>query len=224
MVEVSPKVWGKIYPKDNLFINKYSYISSKTLEFLKQYITFILLRIFSSLLILFFLFVNPVYSARDTDSYDGNIYPIYAGNGSLVPPPSTLSESLKNERTSVLVFYLDDSSTSKQFAPVVSGIKLLWSSSVDLIPLSIDEIDNDDQKTFRDPGYYWHGKIPQTVILDGKGNVLLDKEGQVSFDEINDAITKGTGLKKPDFDLSVKSFNEYNSEPSKDGYNRPRGS
>ena len=184
----------------------------------------ILFRIFSSLLILLTLSVNPVYSARDTNSYDGNIYPIYAGNGSLVPPQSTLSESLKNERTSVLVFYLDDSATSKQFAPVVSGIKLLWSSSVDLIPISIDEIDNDEKKTFKDPGYYWHGKIPQLVILDGKGNVLLDKEGQVSFDEINDAITEGTGLMKPDFDLTVKSFNEYNSEPSKDAYTRPRGS
>ena len=184
----------------------------------------ILLRIFSSLLIVLLLFVNPVFSARDTDSYDGNIFPIYAGNGSLVPPPSTLSESLKNERTSVMVFYLDDSSTSKQFAPVVSGIKLLWSSSVDLIPLAIDELDNDDQKTYKDPGYYWHGNIPQTVIIDGKGNVLLDEEGQVSFDQINDAITKATGLKKPDFDLTVKSFNEYNSEPSKEGYIRPRGS
>ena len=182
------------------------------------------LRIFSLLLIVFILSVNPVYSARDTDSYDGNIYPIYAGNGSLVPPPSTLSESLKNERVSVLVFYLDDSSTSKQFAPVVSGIKLLWSSSVDLIPLSIDELDNNDKKTFKDPGYYWHGKIPQTVILDGKGNILLDQEGQVSFDDINNAITKGTGLQKPDFNLTVKSFNEYNSEPSKEGYTRPRGS
>ena len=184
----------------------------------------ILLRIISSLLIIFSLSVNPVYSARDTNSYDGNIYPIYAGNGSLVPPQSTLTESLKNERTSILVFYLDDSATSKQFAPVVSGIKLLWSSSVDLIPLSIDEIDNNKIKTIKDPGYYWHGKIPQLVILDGKGNILLDKEGQVSFDEINNAITKGTGLKKPDFDLTVKSFNEYNSEPSKDGYTRPRGS
>ena len=183
----------------------------------------ILFRLFSSLLILIVLSVNPVYSARDTNSYDGNIFPIYAGNGSLVPPASTLSESLKNERTSVLVFYLDDSYTSKQFAPVVSGIKLLWSSSIDLIPLSIDELDNDDNKTFKDPGYYWHGKIPQIVILDGKGNVLLDKEGQVSFDDINAAITKGTGLEKPDFDLTVKSFNEYNSEPSKDGYNKPRG-
>ena len=183
----------------------------------------ILFRLFSSLLIFFILSINPVYSARDTNSYDGNIFPIYAGNGSLVPPPSSLKESLKNERTSVLVFYLDDSSTSKEFAPVVSGIKLLWSSSIDLIPLSIDELDNDKDKTLQDPGYYWHGKIPQVVILNGKGNVLLDKEGQVSFDEINDAITKATGLKKPDFKLTVKSFNEYNSEPSKEGYTRPRG-
>ena len=184
----------------------------------------ILIRILSSLLILFTLYVNPVYSARDTNSYDGNIFPIYAGNGSLVPPQSTLLESLTNKRTSILVFYLDDSSTSKQFAPVVSGIKLLWSSSIDLIPISIDEIDNDEEKTLTEPGYYWHGKIPQLVILDGKGNILLDKEGQVSFDDINDAITLGTGLKKPDFDLTVKSFNEYNSEPSKDGYTRRRGS
>ena len=183
----------------------------------------ILFRLFSFLLIFFIISINPVYSARDTNSYDGNIFPIYAGNGSLVPPPSSLSESLKNERTSVLVFYLDDSSTSKKFAPVVSGIKLLWSSSVDLIPLSIDELDNNDNKSFKDPGFYWHGKIPQVVILDGKGNVLLDKEGQVSFDEINDAITKATGLAKPDFNLTVKSFNEYNSEPSKDGYTKPRG-
>ena len=61
------------------------------------------------------------------------------------------------------------------------------------------------------------------MCIRDRGNVLLDKEGQVSFDEINNAITKGTGLKKPDFDLTVKSFNEYNSEPSKDGYLRPRG-
>ena len=180
-------------------------------------------RILSSLLIIIFFSLNPVNAARDTNSYDGNIFPIYAGNGSLVPPQSTLAESLKNERTSVLVFYLDDSATSKQFAPVVSGVKLLWSSSVDLIPLSIDELDNDEKKTVMDPGYYWKGNIPQVVILDGKGNVLLDKDGQVSFEEINDAITKGTGLKKPDFDLTVKSFNEYNSEPSKDGYTRARG-
>jgi len=183
-----------------------------------------LFKLFISIFILFIINIYPVYSARETNSYDGNIFPIYAGNGSLVPPQSSLAESLKNKRTSVLVFYLDDNASSKQFAPVVSGIKLLWSSSIDLIPIAIDEIDNPVKKKADDPGFYWRGNIPQVVIIEGNGKVLLDQEGQVSLDDINDAISKGTGLNKPDFDITVKSYNEYNSEPSKDGYNKPRGS
>ena len=183
-----------------------------------------IINLFISIFILLIININPVYSARDTNSYDGNIFPIYAGNGSLVPPQSSLSESLKNNRTSVLVFYLDDNAPSKEFAPVVSGIKLLWSSSIDLIPIAIDEIDNLEKKTPNDPGFYWRGTIPQVVIIDGNGDVILDKEGQVSIEDINDAISFGTGLNKPDFDITVKSYNEYNSEPSKDGYNKPRGS
>ena len=169
------------------------------------------------------IFVQPINAARDTDSYDGNIYPIYAGNGSLVPPPSTLQESLINKRTSVLVFYLDDSSTSKYFAPVVSGIKLLWSSSIDLIPLATDEIQTrvTNQKT--DPAFYWRGSIPQVVVIDGEGNVILDEDGQVPIEKINTAIGKATGLKQPDFQISIKSFNEYNSEPSKKDYDKARG-
>lgn len=183
-----------------------------------------ILKLFISIFILFVLNIKPVYSARDTNSYDGNIFPIYAGNGSLVPPQSSLSESLKNKRTSVLVFYLDDNASSKEFAPVVSGIKLLWSSSIDLIPIATDEIDNQEKKLPTEAGFYWSGNIPQVVIIDGNGKILLDKEGQVSIDIINDAISMGTGLNKPDFDITVKSYNEYNSEPSKDGYNDPRGS
>ena len=164
----------------------------------------------------------PANAARDTNSYDGNIYPIYAGNGSLVPPPTTLKESLKNKRTSVIVFYLDDSSTSKAFAPVVSGVKLLWSSSVDLLPLAIDELQGKQTSDTNDPSFYWHGKIPQVVVINGEGKVLLDQEGQVSIDEINKAISMATGLNTPDFEITIKSFNEYNSEPSKIGYDDPR--
>ena len=86
----------------------------------------VLLKTFLSICLTLIFFVSSAYAARDTDSYDGNIFPIYAGNGSLVPPASTLEEALENNRTSVIIFYLDDSATSKAFAPVVSGLKLLW--------------------------------------------------------------------------------------------------
>ena len=61
------------------------------------------------------IFFSPykANASRDSDSYDGNIFPIYAGNGAIVPPQTTLQESLKNKRVAVLFFYLDDSSDSK---------------------------------------------------------------------------------------------------------------
>ena len=37
-------------------------------------------------------------ASRDSNSYDGNIFPIYAGNGAIVPPQTTLKESLKNKQ------------------------------------------------------------------------------------------------------------------------------
>tara|TARA_Y100001968_G_C19437228_1_gene760397 strand:+ start:668 stop:1177 length:510 start_codon:yes stop_codon:yes gene_type:complete len=168
------------------------------------------------------LFVSSAEAARDNDSYEGNIYTIYTGNGALVPPPTTLTESLKNNRTSVLVFYLDDSAASKAFAPVVSGIKLLWPSEIDLLPLTTDEIQRRKTTDHNDPAYYWHGTIPQVVVLNGEGKVILDQEGQVPIQVINEAISKATGLNPPDFTVSIKSFNEYNSEAAKDGYVDPR--
>ena len=64
------------------------------------------------------LWVAPVGAVLNTDSYDGNIYALYAGNGSLVPPANTLGEAMDAGRTSVVIYYLDDSAVSKRFAPV----------------------------------------------------------------------------------------------------------
>ncbi len=175
-----------------------------------------------SLIILIIISVQSVSAARDTNSFDGNIFPIYAGNGSLVPPASTISESIKNNRTSVVFYYLDDSSSSKIYAPVISGLKLLWTNSIDIIPLTTDEIQGIDTDDKTNPAYYWKGNIPQIVVINGDGEVLLNEEGQIPIETINTAISKGSGLKPPDFNISIKSFNEYNSDASKDGYTDPR--
>ena len=83
------------------------------------------------------IFLNPykANASRDTNSYDGNIFPIYAGNGAIVPPQTTLQESLKNKRVAVLFFYLDDSSDSKAMAPIISGLDLIWRNNIDIICL-----------------------------------------------------------------------------------------
>ena len=90
------------------------------------------MKLFQSIIILLILFTSfPANASRDTNSYDGNIFPIYAGNGSIVPPQTTLEESLKNQRVTVLFFYLDDSSDSKAMAPVISGLDLIWRNNID---------------------------------------------------------------------------------------------
>ena len=157
----------------------------------------------------------PVYGSRISDSYDGNIFPIYAGNGSLVPPQTSLKESIQNKRVSILFFYLDDSADSKAIAPVIAGLDLIWKNNIDIIPLTTDELQN---KIYTDPleeGFYWSGYIPQTVILDEKGSVKFDKTGQIDLDEINKDISEIKGIKLDESSFTIESFNEYNSQISK---------
>jgi len=170
----------------------------------------------SLLLISILFFLNsPVNASRTTDSYDGNIFPIYAGNGAIVPPQTSLKESIENERISLLFFYLDDSADSKAVVPIISGLDLIWRNNIDIIALTTDELQGREFKDTKDEGFYWNGYIPQTVLIDGKGNIKYDKNGLIDIDEINKIIGKIKGIDIQDTSFSVESFNEYNSTISK---------
>ena len=165
-----------------------------------------------SLVLALVLMALPVEAARDTDSYDGNIFALYAGNGSLVPPATTLADSQAADRTSVLVYYLDDSSSSKIFSASVSEIQRVWGRSVDLLPLTTDALQNRGDQGLSDPAHYWKGVVPQVVVLDGSGSVILDANGQVPLEEINAAISAATGIPAPAGGSTSLSFNELNTE------------
>ncbi|MFO0015740.1 MAG: thylakoid membrane photosystem I accumulation factor [Synechococcaceae cyanobacterium] len=155
------------------------------------------------------------WAALDNDRYDGNIYALYAGNGSLVPPRSTLAQSLASQRVTVLVFYLDDSSASKRFAAVVSELQRVWGQAVELIPLVTDPLQNRPDGGTSDPAHYWSGLIPEVVVLDRSGKVTYRAAGQVPVEPINEAISKATGIALPasaNAQSVTESFNELNSE------------
>ena len=164
------------------------------------------------LIALIFLSPYKANASRDSDSYDGNIFPIYAGNGSIVPPQITLQESLKNKRVVVLFFYLDDSSDSKAMAPIISGLDLIWRNNIDIIALTTDELQDKEKSDLRnEPNYYWNGLIPQTIILNSDGEVKYDQNGMINIDELNKVIGELKGIDIEDTTFSVESFNEYNS-------------
>ena len=168
------------------------------------------------LIVLIFLSPYKANASKNSNSYDGNIFPIYAGNGAIVPPQTTLQESLKNQRVAVLFFYLDDSSDSKAMAPVISGLDLIWRNNIDLIALTTDELQNKTSLLDRNyPNYYWNGLIPQTIILDKSGEIKFDRNGMVSIDDLNKTIGELKGIEISNSSFSVESFNEYNSTISK---------
>ena len=156
----------------------------------------------------------PAAASLDNDRYDGNIFALYAGNGSLVPPRISLAQSLAEHRVAVVVYYLDDSAVSKRFAPVVSELQRLWGNAIDLIPLVTDPLQNRADGGVSDPAHYWDGFIPQVVVFDSDGRVVFDRHGQVSVDAINAAVSEATGIPMaPGAGASATlSFNELNSE------------
>ena len=160
------------------------------------------------------LLASPASAALESNSYDGNIYALYAGNGSLVPPRISLEQAMAAQRTAVVVYYLDDASASKRFAPVVSELQRLWGTSIELIPLAVDPLQNRRDGGTTDPAHYWNGRIPQVVVIDPQGRVRLDQDGQVPLEAINTAISAATGIALPDtFKRSTTvSINELNAE------------
>ena len=153
-------------------------------------------------------------AARDTNSYDGNIYALYAGNGSLVPPRSSLAQAMADHRPIVLGFFLDDSAASKQYAVVFNELQRLWGRTAELILLPTDPLQDRPAQGPTDPATYWKGTIPQVVVFNAEGKAVLNESGPVSIDAINAALTKVTGLKpQGDVTLSLsRDVNELNSE------------
>ena len=156
----------------------------------------------------------PALASLTNNNYDGNIYALYAGNGSLVPPRSTLEQAMADHRPAVVVYYLDDDASSKQFSPVVSELQRLWGNQIELIPLTTDSLQNRPDEGATDPAHYWKGQLPQVVVFNAEGKLLFDASGQVSLLRINEAVSKATGIELP-AELAggnLQSFNELNAE------------
>jgi hypothetical protein len=169
-----------------------------------------------SLILLSSLFVYWTPSALasiNDDRYEGNIYILYGGNGSLVPPRMDLPTSLEREKPAILVFYVDDSSDCKQFSIVVTRLQEFYGRAASIIPVSVDSFIDKEQYSPEEPAYYYGGVVPETVILDQTGTVVYDGKGQVPYEEIDDALREVFDLlpRSESQVLKRRPFNEYNS-------------
>ena len=155
---------------------------------------------------------TAVASLND-DRYDGNIYILYGGNGSLVPPRMDLPTSLKRNKPAILVFYVDDSSDCKQFSIVVTRLQEFYGRAASIIPITVDSFVDKEEYSPSEPAYYYSGVVPETVILDQQGKVVYDGKGQVPYEEMDDVLREVFDLlpREESVVLKRRSFNEFNS-------------
>lgn len=148
------------------------------------------------------------------DDYDGNIFALYAGNGSIVPPKFTLSQSLKQNKPTLLFFYVDDSQDSKEFSPVVSQLQAPYGREANFVAVAADSVPVRDSYEKTEVGYYFAGAVPQTVVFDAEGNVVLNEVGQIPYEMVDDKMRELFDLLPRDESVELKrrSFNEVNSE------------
>ncbi len=156
---------------------------------------------------------TPALAAINNDRYDGNIFILYGGNGSLIPPRMDLATSLKRKKPAILVFYVDDSSDCKQFSIIVTRLQEFYDRAASIIPVSVDSFVDKEQYSPEEPAYYYSGVVPETVILDQQGKVVYDGKGQVPYEEIDDVLREVFDLlpRSESQVLKRRSFNEYNS-------------
>lgn len=148
------------------------------------------------------------------DDYDGNIFALYAGNGSIVPPKFTLAQSLKQDKPTLLFFYIDDSRDSKEFSPVVSQLQAPYGREANFIAIAADSVPTKDSYEKTETGYYFAGAVPQTVVFDTEGNVVLNEVGQIPYEMVDDKMRELFDLlpREESVELKRRSFNEVNSE------------
>jgi hypothetical protein len=148
------------------------------------------------------------------DRFDGNIFALYAGNGSLVPPQLTLSQSFKGERPTILTFYIEDSQDCKQFSTTVSELQAYYGRAADIVPINVDSIQFKASYSTDEPGYYYGGKVPQTLIFDASGQKVLDIVGKATFEQFDNTLREVFNLlpRSESVELKRRPLNEVNAE------------
>ena len=97
---------------------------------------------------------------------------------------------------------------------MVSRLQEFYGRAASIIPISVDSLPVKSQYTREEPGYYYQGVIPQTVVLNQQGKVVFNGKGQVKFEQVDGVLRKVFDLlpRSESLPLKRRSFNEFNTE------------
>lgn len=154
------------------------------------------------------------WAGLNDDNFDGNIFALYAGNGSLVPPKVSLEQSLKYNKPAIVVIYVDDSSDCKLFSSTISQLQAPYGRVASFIPVMADSIPVKASYEPNEPGYYFRNAVPQTLVFDAEGKLVFNETGVVSYEAIDDVMREVFDLlpRTESEELRRRPINEVNTE------------
>lgn len=170
----------------------------------------IVARVLALVVLVGLMWALPGYGAVNDDRFDGNIFVLYGGNGSLVPPKVTLEQSIQElKRPALLLFYVDDSADCKRITPLMNQVQLYFGKLISLIPVNVDSLLVDTSLAD-----YYSGVVPQWVLIDREKRVTYTYEGLPDPPDLDRALRSVVGIDAPSPLAALKNdapfFNEFN--------------
>ena len=167
-------------------------------------------RLLGLFLLVVLLTVSPAYGVVNDDRFDGNIFVLYGGNGSLVPPKVTLEQSLQElNRPALLLFYVDDSADCKRVTPLMNQVQLYYGKLISLIPVNVDSLTPEDPLAD-----YYSGVVPQWVLVDPPNQVTYTYAGLPDPPDLDKALRSAVDIASPSPIAKLRNdspfFNEFN--------------
>ncbi|MDX2240526.1 MAG: thylakoid membrane photosystem I accumulation factor [Leptolyngbyaceae cyanobacterium bins.302] len=157
---------------------------------------------------------SAAIAGLNDDRFDGDIFALYASNGSLVPPRYTLEQAFQRQRPVLLVLYVDDSSDCKQYSNVVSRLQEFYGRAADFLAVRVDSLPLRDRPQKTDELFYYTGVVPQTVLFDATGKPVLNEAGALPFERVDDVFREVFDLlpRSESMTLKRRPVNEINTE------------
>jgi hypothetical protein len=96
----------------------------------------------------------------------------------------------------------------------VSALQRPYGRAASFIPVNIDSLRLKSTYTPAEPGYYYEGLVPQTVLIDQKGKVVLNETGQLSYEQVDDVFRNVFDLlpRSESVELRRRMVNEFSTE------------
>jgi hypothetical protein len=97
---------------------------------------------------------------------------------------------------------------------VISQLQGFYGRAADFILLRVDSLPQKASYEKTEPGHYYQGSVPQTVVFDAQGKIVLDQAGNLSFEQVDDVLRNVFDLlpRTESVELKRRPVNEINTE------------